>query len=185
MKKLMLISLAVLISASGAFAGWWQTFGGPQRDEGTCVQQTSDGGYIVTGFTWSFGDIGNANMWLIKLDSLGNKEWDKTYGLGWGYSVRQTADGGYIIVGSSLMRMDANGDIIWTRPYAGRCVQQTSDGGYIITGNVWDLMKVSKDGDSLWARDYKKGNASSGFYCIEQTSDGGYILTYTRLVCGY
>lgn len=178
MKKISLVlTLAASFVATTANAGWWQMFGGARRDEGTCVQETSDGGYIVTGVTWSFGNVNNANIWLIKLDSLGHKEWDKTYGDGWGKSVRQTSDGGYIIAGSKLIKTDEIGDTLWTRSYASSCIQQTTDGGYIIL-NGSGLLKLDINGDSLWAKGYAKigGYGDRGNY-IEQTKDSGYIVT--------
>ncbi len=183
MKRLFIVlTAAALLIATTTHAGWWQTFGGTEKDEGRCVQQTSDGGYIVTGYTVSFGTPGVADIWLIKLNSLGHTEWTKTYETGGGYSVRETSDGGYIIAGSRLIKTDVNGDTIWTRNFEAeaRCVQIANDGNYVVTGKKSDdlwLLKINEQGDSLWSHTYWKGNAWNVGHYVEQTTDGGYIIT--------
>ena len=110
---------------------WDKIFGGSADDWGNSVQQTSDGGYIITGATKSFGEGGNSALWLIKTDSNGNKIWDRIFagpGDTVGYSVQQTSDGGFIISGSKvpyggemgeiwLIKTDANGNEIWDRTF--------------------------------------------------------------------
>src|SRR6185436_8254240 len=91
---------------------WDKRFGGTDNDYLYSVQQTTDGGYILGGYSWSdaggdkgFSRYGYADYWIIKTDSGGNMLWSIPLG-GTGndelYSVKQTADGGYIAGGYSF-----------------------------------------------------------------------------------
>ncbi len=173
---------------------WTKTFGGVNWDIGYSVQQTTDGGYIITGARMP---VGGSVLLLIKTDSLGDTLWTKTYS-GFGFSVQQTSDGGYIIVGVTgfmyrniwLLKTDSSGDTLWTKTYGvnywavGNSVYQTSDEGYIIVGStnsfgageddVW-LLKTDENGDTSWTRTYGGITGEEG-YSVQQTNDGGYII---------
>jgi len=148
---------------------WTNTFGGSSSDYGYCVKQTTDGGYIITGRTDSYGK-GGRDFWLIKTDSNGDSTWTKTFGgssQDFGYSVQQTTDGGYVITGTTdgnvwLIKTDSLGQEVWNQTLGGSSddygwsVQQTADGGYIITGQTdsygnggWDVWLIKTDSEDV------------------------------------
>jgi Secretion system C-terminal sorting domain len=185
---------------------WTKTFGGALDNEyGYCIQQTSDGGYIISGDAAFDGFTGEIDFYLIKLTATGVTSWTKTYG-GNGYesalAVRQTTDGGYILCGQTpaygdsgfkvyLVKVNATGDVTWTKAYKsygselGKDVRQTADGGYIILGTTdidldggSDLYLIKTDalGNVTWSRAIGAADDEEASE-VKQTPDGGYIIT--------
>jgi hypothetical protein len=189
-----------ILSADPSDILWEQICGGDGHDAGYCVQQTSDGGYIVAGET---SGLDYWDMYVVKTDAGGDTMWTRTYGgpeLDDAQSVQETSSGGYIVFGRTisfgagendyyLVRIDEDGNPLWAQPYGGSgndwgySARETSDGGYILAGNSMSfggladiyLVKTDEDGDTLWTRTYGGDSWEEG-YCVRQTDDGGYIV---------
>ncbi|MFI5219319.1 MAG: hypothetical protein ACHQNT_07495, partial [Bacteroidia bacterium] len=217
--------LDVKADASGNIQ-WQNSIGGISNDFLQSIQQTSDGGYILGGYSASSisGDKtedsnGWYDYWLVKIDALGNIQWQNTIGGNEDeelYSVQQTSDGGYILGGYShssisgdktenclgdwdywIVKTDVSGNIQWENTIGGGArdylysISQTSDGGYILGGDsksnisgdktedsngsydYW-LVKIDALGDIQWQNTIG-GNNTDKLYSIRQTADGGYI----------
>jgi hypothetical protein len=179
---------------------WDRTFGGAQYDEAVSVQQTTDGGYILFGTTYSFGVPQSNNAWLIKTGAGGDSLWTRTYHSYWGFSgncVQQTADGGYILAasvdyfesgGGILIKTDSFGNQQWTSEGWGgaQSVEQTRDGGYIVAGTAYMALppifraclgKANFLGAYQWGIQFDWGSSSSE---VHQTQDQGYIIAGTQ-----
>ncbi|HXF99336.1 MAG TPA: T9SS type A sorting domain-containing protein [Bacteroidota bacterium] len=154
---------------------WSRTFGASNYEHLVSVQQTADGGYIATGPTQSFG-VGGFDYYLVRVDSLGNHLWSRTYG---GTlpdepaRVIQTRDGGYLIGGLTssfgaggtdlyFVKTNVSGDTIWARAFGSitsetvSALIETRDGGYVAAGRVYDAQTFDND-----------------MYIIKTTSNGG------------
>ncbi|TKJ42474.1 hypothetical protein CEE37_01970 [candidate division LCP-89 bacterium B3_LCP] len=185
---------------------WTKTFGGFSYESGTGIIQTTDGGYIIIGDTFSFGP-GDCDIYLIKTDENGNEEWSEAYGgtgRDAGNDVIQTSDNGYILVAETwsygpgeesifIIRTDSNGITQWERTFGGsNCdegfsIRQTSDDGFVIAGctnsfsmssSFYDMYLIKTDafGIEQWSRTYG-GSGSDVGHDVMQTPDGGYIIT--------
>ncbi len=153
---------------------WQKALGGSGGESATSIQQTSDGGYIVAGYSSGSydGDVsgnhGGKDYWVVKLTTIGTIEWQKCLGgsgLDYANNIQQTSDGGYIVAGYSnsnggdvsgnqgssdywIVKLTSLGTVEWQKSLGGtsydeaRSIQQTSDGGYIVSG-----MSNSNDGD--------------------------------------
>jgi len=191
------------IKAGVPYVHFIKTFGGENEDVGYSVQQTTDGGYIIVGYTNSYGS-GSYDVLLLKTDSDGNELWMQTYGEGYddkGYSI-ETVDDGFVIAGYTysfnsnsydmlLIKTNMFGDVLWSRTYGGTgtdkgySVQKTfNPDGFIVTGyseaesTGFDmfLVKTDPEGNQEWSKTYGSTGIDKG-YSVQQTSDGGFILS--------
>jgi uncharacterized repeat protein (TIGR01451 family) len=180
---------------------WRKTFGGNSHDEINDLRQTSDGGYILTGNTFSFGN-GSADVWLIKTDRLGNLQWQQALGtaaLEFGRAVIETSDGGYAVVGRSdngadigilLIKTDALGNEQWSNIYGGAGedeswgLTETPDNQLVFAGTTASfgagdkdvyLGKVALDGTFSWFQTFGGADDDLG-YTVIPTSDGGLLV---------
>ncbi len=195
----------VLKLRSNGTIEWQKTYGGDNADEAHSIHQTSDGGYIVAGWTLSFDN--EDFLWVLKLRADGTVQWQKVYGGGggeWAEFVQQTIDGGYIVAGKTssfgagswdfwTLKLEPDGTVEWERTYGGEgwdeahSIQQTSDGGYIVAGNTTSfvpggeespdiwVLKLRADGTVEWQKSYGGDNFDSA-EAVQQTGDGGYVV---------
>jgi len=208
---------------------WEKTYGGDANDALRSILQTTKGGYLLGGYSYSgiSGDKtqalkGSFDYWIVRIDSLGNKIWDKDFG-GNGnnyFTTMQPASGGAFIIGGSssanvsgdktqncwgdndywILKIDSLGAKIWDKDYGGTDVdflwsmKQTSDGGYILGGessspisgdktqNIlgqfdnW-ILKIDSLGTKQWDSDFGGTLTEDDFGSIIQTSDKGYIMS--------
>ncbi|MGB9720521.1 MAG: T9SS type A sorting domain-containing protein [bacterium] len=175
---------------------WSKTYGGIFDDCGFCINATYDKGFIITGATYSFSN-GESDVYVIKIDSLGNEEWSATYGSNddeKGFCVQQTSDSGYVVCGTAysvllgyewcLLRYNERGTLVW-HTFQGSLnddfaysVQEIGEKNYIIGGNFsYELYVVRADtsGLNVWMLIYG-GPGTDCAYSVKKTQDHGYII---------
>lgn len=221
-------------SAQAPEIEWQKCLGGSEIDvmfNPVIIQQTTDGGYIIAGSTSSndgdvSGNHGATDIWLVKLSSTGDIQWQKCLGgseTDLPNALQQTTDGGYIVAGLTfsndgdvsgnhggvdawVVKLNSKGKIQWQKCFGGKkwddanSIQQTDDGGYIIAGMIetedktntenqstndyfW-VIKLNQKGKIQWQK-LLGGETYVAVFSIQQTKDSGYILIgKTRLSDG-
>ena len=193
----------LLKTASNGTVEWETSFGGSQFDILLSLKESTDGGFVFTGYTDSpeYTNSENYSPFLAKTDSDGNILWIKEWGYeGEGRSLALTQDGGYVIGAYAyyetdnflLLKTDENGEltdmvlqstgsfgsICWDN-----CIQQTTSGEYIVVSNLFDsdteestigALKFNSSFQNEWGFGY--GSRSSA-YSVQNTSDGGFIIS--------
>ncbi len=182
-RVILLVALVLGWSAGFAQVTWQRAYGGYGVSEGHGIRETSDHGFIVVGSTGSFG-TGASDIYVLKLDSLGVRQWSKTFGgpsIDQGWAIRPLADGGYVLTGYSdagaghgfdglVMRLDAMGEATWEYTYG--------------TGG-WDFLydvEVLTDGFVAVGGTYRAGTAGEQAWVVRLDTEGN--LLWERILGG-
>jgi hypothetical protein len=191
---------------------WVLAYKGDKNYLARSVCETSDGGYIVAGYTSPLAS-GNNDLLLVKLNNNGSIAWQKTYGgtgSDYAYTVVQTLDGGYMVAGYThnfspvqnidtlLLKIDKDGGIIWQKTYGGNdtdiiyAADRTREGGYIIAGYTNSfgeggkdilIMNLSSAGDIIWQKVYGTSQSDEEALSVQQTIDGGFVVAGNMQSC--
>lgn len=183
---------------------WTRAYGTTMSDYGYAIVQTSDDGFVISGFTSP--SLGTDDVYLLKLDAIGNLMWAKTYGgtrMEQCNDVIQTNDGGYALTGFTdsygittegdvfIIKTDSLGNIQWTKTYGGsdeengQDIIQTSDGGYLVGGGTFSfgagdfdgyLLKTDSSGDLIWSKTYGR-DLEDWIVSLSKAGDNNYIIT--------
>ena len=208
MKKQILTLILSMLFAGVTIAQpdtlWAKTYGGQYSDGARAVIEAADGGYVITGYTYSFG-YGLSDIYLLKTDSDGNVLWTNDFGgsnMEYAYDLCHSVEGdGYVIVGYTatfgngskdfyMIKTDLSGNGIWAKMFGGEGVEiaksiiSTSDGNYIICGYRQDsisveddiyVVKVDQNGELIWEKTYGTEHSEMAEDVIE-TSDGNILI---------
>lgn len=176
----------------------------PGYDYARDVTQTTDKGYVTTGFTNSFDQAPNSDAFLFKVDSSGNWLWYKAYGDSQSdnaYKVVEDANGNLIICGSAttpgvtdydvlLVKTDADGNQLWRKTFGttewdiAYSIDIATDGGFILTGLTYGgtqgeadvlLIKTDADGNVEWTK-FHGGPLDDSGSDIKVNPNGGYTI---------
>lgn len=193
--SILILLMAANISIAVPVEKWNRTYGGPYHDGAYSVQQTSNGDYVFAGKT-EF-DYSSSGAWVVKTNSQGKEQWNKTYTFGTPYSsasyIQQTLDNGYIIAGASggaahdlgwLIKTDSYGKEQWNKSIDNSIcgpAQQISDGSYVLACHhgAFDpilLVKIDQFGKEQWNKALSLPVGDFGIRSIQQTPDKGYML---------
>ncbi|MFK8006653.1 MAG: T9SS type A sorting domain-containing protein [Saprospiraceae bacterium] len=201
----------LLIKVDGQGQQEWIKSAGPDvgKTEGRDIKNTSDGGYIITGYTRPLGTNDDEDFYLIKLDENGEEVWDyKTGGQfdEFGEDVIQTSDGGYVSAGYKklnngdevdlyLIKISETGDSLWSNLIGvtgsqerGFSIVEAPNGDLVTVGNsvlnvtsegFGLIVRTNSDGDEIMTRYLTESNAVGYPANILNTSDSGFVIAGT------
>ena len=186
-------------------SSWSRNYGGDFHDIAHEVLVTEDEGYLLAGYSNSFGPERRYQMWVVKTNSNGYTEWRRDIGGEYSdraYAADNTEDGGFVLAGSTtsyggrdnedfyLVNIDGEGDVEWENNFGGDHdeiaydVIQTSDGGYLIGGSTvtfghrgrdWWIVRADEEGEEIWSR-YYGGDQDEMISSVVETEEGNFVL---------
>ena len=208
MKRVIIIFFFFLVTVVSSRAQNFQrTFGGDKFERALFIDHTSDGGYIICGYSNSYSSS-SYDIYILKLDASVNLQWQKTFGgartdIGWG--VKELKDKSFLLFGAIgidstnddifITRLDAKGNQLWQKTYGNekyeRCTQMlaTSDGNFLLIGqrNVGHgnnidsyVLKIDDKGSLLWEKTYGS-NIQERTYYGSETSHGDFLISGSTL----
>ncbi len=187
---------------------WDANYGGDGDESGNCIIHTKDNGFAITGYTTTNEDY-QQDLWVIKLDSVGNFEWEQSFGgkkVDEGLSIAQNEDEEFVVVGYSMskgnahksfwvLKLDNKGEYLWEKTYntnkwdVATSVTVTDDKHFAITGytrtfSVIDydivVLKINEDGEVLWKKIINWGRWDEATGIIQTYDRGVSVSGFTK-----
>lgn len=183
---------------------WEKIHGGDKTDLAYDVVRSGDGGFIVVGQSTSFGG-GVWDVYLLKMDGMGDRVWEKTYGVSkvdYCRCVTGSGDGGFVVAGSTyppgredtdvyVLKIDSQGNLVWNVTFGGSSMDMAWDivgsgeGGFVVAGESHSsdtgksevyLLKIDGDGDRVWEKTYSTSGGLDRAKGIVECGDGGFVV---------
>ena len=202
-----LTDVYIIKTDKGGARQWSHIYGTPAIEWGYAIRETYDHGFIVAGYTNQQASTSGYDMYLLKIDSIGNVEWSKNIGgpdWDFAYAIELTPDSGFILCGKTysysnggsdvfIVKTNSAGDVQWQKNYGGpgdesaNAMIRDRNNFYAIVGettsygnggkDIW-MLKVDGNGDTLWTKPYGSPSFEAG-YAIDTTADGNYLTNGT------
>jgi uncharacterized delta-60 repeat protein len=183
---------------------WRSSYGGKKKDEAFALTKSSDGNFFAVGYSESFSESGDKDVYVVKFDTEGKRAWQKTYGgseSDIAKAVTAVGGGGILVAGYTdsygkgredvyILYIDKDGKEIWSKAIGGKeedkayDISLTADGGFVVVGSTasygkgrddFYILKFDGDGKLQWDKIYG-GGESDVLHAVTPTRDGGFVV---------